>query len=227
LPSLKSLSSKLGHVLALYGGVGLFAMSFLDSSFVPFPGINDLGLILLASQRPARAPFYAFMSTVGSLLGCYVLFGIARGAEKLAEGRSPATKGTSVPSTKGTSVSTKRTSVLSTKRASVRRWLERNDFVAMLVISLLPPPAPLKISVMTAGALRMNALHFGVALLLGRSLRFGAEAWLGARYGPKGEAYLKKNLGWVSLVAILIIIGLTLLSRWWKGRRAASPDGSG
>ena len=73
----------------------------------------------------------------------------------------------------------------------------------------------------------MNALHFGVALLLGRSLRFAAEAWLGARYGAQGEAYLKKNLAWASLVTILIVIGLTLLSRWWKGRRATSPDGSG
>jgi membrane protein YqaA with SNARE-associated domain len=201
LAFLKSLSLKLGHVLALYGGVGLFAMSFLDSSFVPLPGVNDLSLIVLASQHPARAPFYALMSTVGSLLGCYVIYGIARGAEKLAEGRSPSTKGN-----------------------SARRWLERNDFVAMLVMCLLPPPAPLKISVISAGALRMNALHFGIALLLGRSLRFAAEAWLGARYGAQGEAYLKKNLGWASLVTILIVIGLTLLSRWWKGRRAASDD---
>ena len=225
---LKSLSLKLGHVLALYGGTGLFAMSFLDSSFVPFPGINDLGLIVLASQHPARAPFYALISTLGSLLGCYVIYGIGRGAEKkLAEGRSPSTKGASAPSTKGTSApSTKWTRALSTKGTSVRRWLERNDFVTMLVISLLPPPAPLKISVITAGALRMNPLHFGFALLLGRSLRFAADAWVGVRYGAKGEAYLKKNIGWISLVTILIIIGLTLLSRWLKGRRPASPDGS-
>ena len=91
---LKSLSLKLGHVLALYGGGGLFAMSFLDSSFLPFPGINDLALIVLASQRPAGAPFYAFMSTVGSLLGCYVIYGIARGGGRLAGGKSSSTKGT-------------------------------------------------------------------------------------------------------------------------------------
>ena len=200
---LKSLSLKLGHVLALYGGVGLFAMSFLDSSFVPFPGINDLALIVLAGQHPARAPFYAFMSTVGSLLGCYVVYGIARSGGRLAGGKSSSTKG------------------------SARRWLERNDLVAMLVMCLLPPPAPLKIFVITAGALRMNALNFGVALLLGRSLRFAAEAWLGARYGAQAEAYLKKNLGWTSLVTILLVIGLTLLSRWWTGRGAARPDGSG
>ena len=50
---LKSLSVKLGHVLVLYGGWGLFAMSFLDSSLIPFPVVNDLALIVMASQRPA------------------------------------------------------------------------------------------------------------------------------------------------------------------------------
>ncbi len=199
---LKSLSLKLGYVLALYGGVGLFAMSFLDSSFIPFPGVNDLALIVLASQHPARAPLYALMGTMGSLLGCYVLYGMARSGRRLAGGISSSTKG------------------------RARHWLERNDFVAMLVMCLLPPPAPMKIFVITAGALRMNALHFGVALLLGRSLRFAADAWLGAHYGAQGEAYLKKNIGWVSLVTILLVIVLTLLSRWLGRRRAAAPEDS-
>jgi uncharacterized membrane protein YdjX (TVP38/TMEM64 family) len=105
--------------------------------------------------------------------------------------------------------------------------LERNDFVAMLIAALLPPPAPLKIFVIAAGALRTNALRFGAALLVGRSLRFAAEAWLGARYGAEAEAYLRKNLTWASLVTILLVIGLTFLSRWWKGRRVAGPDDSG
>ena len=194
----KSLSSKLGHLLALYGG-GLFILSFLDSSFIPFPGLNDVALIVLASQHPARAPIYALLSTVGSLLGCYVMYGIARGGGRLAGGRRASTKGN-----------------------SARRWLERNDFVAMLVMALLPPPAPLKIFVIAAGALRMNMLHFGAALLVGRSLRFVAIAWLGAHYGAKAEAYLKKNITWASLVTILLVIALTLLSRWWKGRQPAS-----
>ena len=81
-------------MLALYGGGGLFVMSFLDSSFVPFPGINDLALIVLASKHPARAPFYALLSTLGSLLGCYVIYGIARGGGRLAGGDQPRLRGT-------------------------------------------------------------------------------------------------------------------------------------
>ena len=190
-------------MLALYGG-GLFVLSFLDSSFAPLPGINDLALIVLASQHPARGAYYALLSTLGSLLGCYVMYGIARGGGKLASGRRASNKG-----------------------SRARLWLERNDFVAMLVMSLLPPPAPLKIFLLAAGALRMNALRFGAALLVGRSLRFAVEAWLGARYGAEAEAYLKRNLTWASIVTILVVIALTLLSRWWKGRRVAGSADSG
>jgi len=178
-------------------------LSFLDSSFIPFPGINDLALIVLAGKHPARAPFYAMLSTLGSLLGCYVMYGIAR-AGGSAWGQSA-----------------------STKIHRARRWLERNDFVAMLVMALLPPPAPLKIFVMAAGALRMNALRFGAALLVGRSLRFLVEAWLGAHYGAAAEAYLKNNLTWASLLAIFLVISLTFLFRWWKGHQPAGPDDLG
>jgi len=195
-----SLSSRIGHALALYGG-GLFFLSFLDSSFIPFPGINDIALIVLASKHPARSPFYALLSTLGSLLGCFVMYGIARGGGRLAGGKRS-----------------------STKRNRARRWLVQNEFVSMLVMALLPPPAPLKFFVIAAGALRMNMVNFGAALLVGRSLRFAAIAWLGAHYGAEAEAYLKKNLAWASLVTIVLVIGLALIFRWWKARHPATDD---
>ena len=179
-------------------------MSFLDSSFIPFPGINDLALIILASRHPGHGLYYALMSTFGSLLGSYVTYGIGREGRRLAGGKSTPTK-----------------------ERQARRWLEENDFVAMLVMCLLPPPAPLKIFLIVAGALRMNALRFGVALLVGRSLRFAAEAWLGVHYGPLAEAYLKKNLTWASLVTILIVVALAFLSRWRKRERATGSGDSG
>jgi len=197
---LKSLSSRLGQALALYGG-GLFVLSFLDSSFFPLPGVNDVALIVLASQRPARAFYYALLSTLGSLSGCYLMYGIARGGGRLA-GKRPA----------------------SHKWQAARRWLEQNDFVAMLVMALLPPPAPLKVFVLAAGALRMNAWNFGAALLVGRSVRFVVFAWLGAHYGVKAESYLKKNLAWASLAAILLVLVLTFLTRWWRRRHPAADD---
>jgi membrane protein YqaA with SNARE-associated domain len=189
---LKSLSAKLGHILVLYGGWGLFGMSFLDSSFIPFPVVNDLALILMASRRPALWPLYALASTLGSICGAYVLYGIARGGGKfLWRKTTPA----AVTNAQG--------------------WLKRNDFVAILVAALLPPPAPLKVFILTAGVLRVNAVRFGLALLAARGLRFGAEAWLGARYGVQAQDYLRHNMGWASFAVVVIIVGLALLQRWW------------
>ena len=200
---MKSWSAKLGPVLVLYGGWGLFAMSFLDSSLIPFPVVNDLALIVLASRRPAWWLLYALASTLGSVCGAYLLYGIARGGGKFFW---------------------RKTTPQAITRA--RHWLERNDLVAILVASLLPPPAPLKAFLLTAGLLRVNALRFGLALLVGRGLRFAADAWLGARYGVRAEDYLHQNLGRASLAVILIIISMTLLQRWWS-RTQSSPPGSG
>lgn len=181
-------------------------MSFLDSSFVPLPVFNDLALILLASRHPGRAVFYALGSTAGSVLGCYVLYAISRhGGKYLWRKATPHAI------------------------ARAERWLQRNDFVALLVACLLPPPAPLKIFVLTAGILQVNPLHFGIAMLVGRGLRFGADAWLGARYGAQAQVYLKENLGWASLAAVALVLGLTFVHRAWRrrqGRQAAAPSPS-
>ena len=193
---LKSLSAKLGHVLVLHGGWGLFAMSFLDSALIPFPVVNDLALMVMASRRPAWWPIYALASTLGSVVGAYLLYGIARGGGKFFW---------------------RKTTPQAVARA--QRWLERNDLVAMLVASILPPPAPLKVFILTAGLLRVNALRFGLAMLVGRGLRFAADAWLGARYGVQAQDYLHRNLGWTSLLAVVLIVGLALLRRWWNSTR--------
>ncbi len=188
-------------MLVLYGGWGLFALSFLDSSLMPLPLINDLALIMMASRRPALWPIYALAATVGSVCGIFLFYGIARGGGK---------------------VIWRKTTPQSISRAQL--WLDRNDFVAILVASLLPPPAPMKAFVLAAGLLRVHALRFGLALLVGRGLRFAAEAWLGARYGPRAEEFVRHNLAWASLATAVLIVGLALLRRWLVGRR--TPENS-
>lgn len=190
MPFLRSLSVQLAHVLALYGGWGLFAISFLDATFLAFPLVNDLLLIHLASQSPGRALIYALQSTAGSVLGYSTVYAISRsGGGFLWRRRSPEAMG----------------------RAS--RWLQRNDFVAILAGSLLPPPVPFKPFVISAGVLRMNFRRFALALLVGRSLRFFIGASMGVYYGARAEAYFKENLGWASLVTVVLLVGITLVYR--------------
>ena len=197
----KSFIARLGQILALYGGWGLLGISFLDSSFVPLPGLNDLVLIHLSAQNPARAAFYAIASTLGSVAGSYVMYFLARGGAKLLA---------------------KRLASPVVQRA--RAWLERNDFASLLVASLLPPPSPYKFFLLAAGALRINALRFGTALLVGRGLRFAAAAYLGARYGLQAEAYLKGNIGWVSLLVAFLVIVWTMIYRKLSTRAVPNPS---
>jgi membrane protein YqaA with SNARE-associated domain len=199
---LKSLTQKFGLWLALYGGWGLFSLTFLDSSVLSFPGITDLLLIHLAGRQPHRALIYAAQATLGSVLGAYLLYAIAsRGGDYVLRKVSPE------------------------KMDRARHWLARNDFISILIASLLPPPAPLKVFLITAGVLRVNAARYGAALLVGRSLRYGAVAWLGARYGLQAETYLKRNLTWVSLVFVGVVVVVTLVTRHFRrGPSAGVPE---
>ena len=198
---LKSLAQELGLWLALYGGWGLFSITFLDSSILSFPGITDLLLIHLASRQPDRALIYVAQAVLASILGAYLLYAItSRAGRFVLHKLSPQ------------------------KIERARHWLERNDFISILVASLLPPPAPLKAFLITAGVLRVNAVRYGAALLVGRSLRYGAVAWLGARYGLQAETYLKHNITWVSLVIVAVVVVLTLgYRRFTRGQSGGAP----
>lgn len=200
MPFLKSLSARLGQFLALYGGWGLFAISFLDSTFVTFPLVNDLLLIHLSSRRPDRMLVYALQATAGSILGAYVMYALGTGGGRLIRRKfSPE------------------------KVSRAQRWLKRNDFVSVLVVSLLPPPTPFKLFLLAAGMLRVDPVRFGLALLVGRGLRFVTEGFLGAHYGARAEAYLRGNLGWVSLAAVALVLGMTLVYRRFKTPRGVEP----
>lgn len=202
---LKSLTAKLSKVLAAYGGWGLLGIAFFDSAGVSMPGVKDLLLIYLSATRPELAWLYAIAVAVGTALGSLVIYGLGRSGARLF-GKKPSRENVS--------------------RAS--RWLRRNDFVTVIVASLIPPPLPFKPFLFAAGALRINVLRFISALLVGGAIRFGAEAWFGVRYGLGGEEYLKRNIVWISLAALGIIVLLAVVYRLFNKTPAdpAAPSDS-
>ena len=200
---LKSIAIQLGSLLARYGGWGLLGINFFDSSFLSFPVINDLLLIHLAAQRPHRALVYALQAAFGSVLGACTLYVVSRGGRQLLGRKHPSQRDLS------------RTQV----------WLERNDFVTVLVFSLLPPPAPFKLIPIAAGALRMSLLRFVAGLLLGRCARFVAESWIGVQYGAGAEAFLRRNIGWASWSAAAAIVAGTVAYRMLARRRSRTETG--
>ncbi len=191
MPYFKTTIRVLGRFLARHGGWGLFLISYLDSSFLAFPFINDLLLMKFSSLHPARAWIYALECTIGSVLGAYTLYHLTRTGSRYFHRKAE-----------------------TEKKTRFGRWLERNDFLSILVASLLPPPMPFKIFPLIAGGLRTDGIRFILALLVGRGLRFAAESWVGVRYGALAQRYLRENIVWLSVVVIAIILVVALAVRW-------------
>jgi membrane protein YqaA with SNARE-associated domain len=182
--------SKIVSFAAALGAPGLFLISFLDSSVLTFPVINDLLLIELSIQKPLRMPLYAAMAMSGSLLGCLLLFFIAKkGGEAFFRNRAG-------------------------KRATaIQRWVEKNGFGGMLVAALLPPPTPFKIFVFAAGVFEVPVASFTSAIALARVIRYFGEGYLAIRYGDQALPFVAQHKLEVSLAMVVLVVISYLLSR--------------
>ena len=172
------------------GAPGLFLISFLDSSILTFPVINDLLLIDLAMQHPVRMPLYAAMAMTGSVLGCVLLYFIARkGGEAFFHRKAG-------------------------KRAHViRRWVEKNGFGGMLLAALLPPPTPFKVFVFAAGVFEVPLASFVCAIALARAIRYFGFGYLAVRYGDQTMPFLAQHKLQVVIGVVLFVAVSYGLSR--------------
>ena len=176
--------------VAATGGLGLFLIAFLDSSFLTFPVINDLILIDLSISHPARMPYYAVMATLGSVAGCVVVYYLAKkGGEAMFHKHA------------------------GPRAQHIHAWINRNGFVSILLTALLPPPTPFKVFVIAAGALEMPLRTFVLGLLLARSLRFFGEGILAVKYGHQTTEFLLTHKLEVSGITLATVLSLYLLSR--------------
>ena len=183
------------------GAPGLFLISFLDSSVLTFPIINDLLLIELSMEHPARMPLYAFMASLGSVLGCVVLYFIARkGGEAIFHQKA------------------------GKHGQAIRHWVERNGFLGMLIAALLPPPTPFKFFVLAAGVFEVPLFSYISAITIARLFRYFGIGYLAIRYGAGAMPYLAHHKLRVTVFVIVLVIVSYVLSRLVLKRRAPSGD---
>jgi membrane protein YqaA with SNARE-associated domain len=194
--------TRLSDYLVAFGPFGLFAVAFLDSSFVPLPSSADALMILLTTAHPGWMILYALIATVGSALGCLVLYYVSRRAGKRALSRfSPA------------------------KQERVKDLIDRYDVLSVLVASLLPPPFPFKLFVISAGVFRFSITRFMIAIMIGRGFRFLLEGYLAIRYGAQAKVILARYYPWIGLgLAVLIVV--VFLARTLRKRRATLAEQS-
>jgi uncharacterized membrane protein YdjX (TVP38/TMEM64 family) len=101
--------------------------------------------------------------------------------------------------------------------------LRRHGLIAVLIPTLLPPPAPFKIFMLLAGAVGISVTRFAMAIALGRGLRYLTLGLLAVRYGGRAQVYVRENGAFVSLVAVaLLTAGFSVYLLWRKAQGAKS-----
>ena len=175
------------------GGPGLILLGLSDNT--PFvsapPGSVDVCVILLAAHQPEWWAYFAFMATVGEVIGGYLTYRLAqKGGQQTLERK------------------------VGKKRAeAIYKGFEKFGSITVVAGALLPPPFPFTSVLMTAGVMQYPRKKFLSALIVGRGLRFFAVACLGRIYGHQMISFFSRHYSMFmyALIALAIAAGIGAL----------------
>lgn len=185
------------------GGPGLFLLALADSSFLSVPEGNDILIVVLSTgQTWSTMAYYAAMTTGGSVAGCYLLYSVGR---------------------RGGSFMKRRISLERIERVGrlYRRW----GVLALVIPSILPPPTPFKIFVLSAGLFQVPPVKFLLAVAAGRSFRYFSWGVLAVLYGNAARAFLERHLHVVGVALFLLMAGAAIAYILVRLARKRAPQG--
>jgi len=137
-------------VLKPLGIWGLGGLAFIDAAFFPLPTtMNGLVLGYVASNH-GKLFLYCLMAAFASALGSMVPYYVGRAGGE----------------------------VFLLKRINRQRYekmrdrFERQEFLAIMIPAMLPPPTPIKLFEFAAGVFEMKPLPFVLAIFTGKFVQF-------------------------------------------------------
>jgi len=163
----------------------LAVISFVESSFFPIP--PDIMLIPMILATPKQAWKIAGVCTVASVIGAYLGYIIGFYFFQL----------------------------IAEPLLNFYGYLDKfnefknlyNEYGAWIVFGAGITPFPYKIITIASGVVHLNLAVFTVASVIARGLRFFLIAWLLYAYGEKMRTFIEKNLGWLSILFLVLLIG--------------------
>lgn len=178
------------------GGPGLLLIAVADSSFISIPEGNDFLIVALSIGKSWRTMAYlASMTIIGSVIGCILLFLLGR-------------KG-------GEAVLLRRFS--RDKVEMAERYVQKYGLFSVMIPSILPPPMPFKVFVLTAGVFHLSMGRFFIAVIIGRSVRYYTWGVLSVLYGEQVKQFMTESSSTVGLgllaATILLFLAVYSLTR--------------
>jgi len=180
-------------LLAPLGAWGVMGFAAIDAALLGMP--LDAIIAGYAWHNPSRFLLYAAMAAAGSALGSIVIYWIGyKGGEVLLLKRMGRAR-----------------------FDRIRTSFERHEFLTVMLPSMLPPPTPFKLFVLSAGMAEMSFSRFLAAIFFGRFLRFSLESLIVIRYGPQimdliAEVFHHHLRYAIAAIAAGVLIG------WWITR---------
>ena len=167
--------------LKALGAWGVMIIAVLDASAFGVP-VDPLVAGFVYSS-PGQSWLFCLAAAVGSTAGSLIPFYIGRAGGEL--------------------FLLKR--IDEAKLLRLRDRFQKQEFLALMVPAMLPPPTPFKLLVFSAGVFEMKTLHFLAAVFAGRVLRFGIVGLLTVVFGPQIVATIRsvvKDHFWTGLAAV-------------------------
>ena len=155
---------------------------------------------------PSKMWLYVLMASAGSALGSLIPYWIGRaGGELLLLKR-----------------------IDRQRFERIRDRFEKQEFFALMVPAMLPPPTPFKLFLLSAGVFEMRVGLFLLSIFAGRAIRFLLLGWLVVKFGPGivnlVTAVMERHLMWV-FVALAVLLAVVLSHMQFRKRRKNAQSG--
>jgi membrane protein YqaA with SNARE-associated domain len=171
-------------VLKPFGVWGVLGLAVVDSAAIPLP--LDLLVVSYGTADHARCLLYCVVAAVGSAAGSMLPYYLGRAGGEL--------------------FLLKR--INRARYEKLRDRFERQEFLAIMVPAMLPPPMPVKLFELAAGVFEMKPMNFFIAIACGKFIRFLVESLLVILYGP---AILNESIHLLQQHLHLVLTGVGLL----------------
>jgi membrane protein YqaA with SNARE-associated domain len=180
---------------------GIGGLALIDSSTIPVP--IDALLIDFVAHDHGKFLLYCFMAALGSAIGSMLPYYLGRAGGEL----------------------------FLLKRINRQRYeqlrdrFEKQEFLAIMVPAMMPPPMPVKVFEFAAGVFEMKPVWFFCAILVGKFVRFLIWAIIAITYGPAILHTITRTIhehrGYVlgATGLVIVLLGVYVLRKVFDARR--------